>query len=275
MWYDTEMHAKRGLGQNFLVGSHYSQRILDAVAPRPEETIVEIGPGRGALTKGLVESGARIIAVEFDSELTAWLRAQFQGVANFHLVEGDALAVGFGDLIAPAPAARVVANLPYNISTPILQRLIGQRNCLREMTLMLQREVVERIVAEPGGREYGYLSVLVQFHCQAERLFDVPPGAFRPAPKVWSSVLRLRVRPQPAAPVADESRFLELTRVLFAQRRKTIFNNLRAGKTRIGLKTDVQIGDVLDHLALDPRRRAETLAITEIAQLADALHKLV
>ncbi|MGH9843802.1 MAG: 16S rRNA (adenine(1518)-N(6)/adenine(1519)-N(6))-dimethyltransferase RsmA [Blastocatellia bacterium] len=269
------MHAKRGLGQNFLVGSHYPQRIVGAVAPRPGETIIEIGPGRGALTKLLVESGVALIAIEFDSKLIPPLQEQFGRDANFRLIEADALAVEFCDVIEPAVRARVVANLPYNISTPILQRLIEQRRCISEMTLMLQREVVERVVAEPGGKEYGFLSVLTQFYCEADRLFDVPPGAFRPAPKVWSSVVRLRVREQPAAPVEDEALFIELTKVLFAQRRKTILNNLRAGKTRIGLSPEVQIAGLLERLGLDPRRRGETLSIAEIAGLADAVRKLV
>src|SRR5205085_8689555 len=143
--------------------------------------------------------------------------------------------------IEPATSARVVANLPYYVSTPILQRLIEQRRCLREMTLMLQREVAERITAHPGGKEYGYLSALVQFFCEAERLFDVPPGAFRPVPKVYSSVIRLRVRPQPAALVRDEGFFLELLKALFAQRRKTILNNLRAARDRLGLTSEAQM----------------------------------
>lgn len=270
-----EMRAKRSLGQNFLVGSHYPQRIIASVNPRPNETIVEIGSGHGALTAPLIESGACVLAVELDSELNAQLISRFGGRANFKLIEADALSVVFRDAIAPVAIARVVANLPYNISTPILQRLIEQRDCISEMTLMLQREVVERITAEPGGKEYGYLSVMAQFYCEADKLFDVPPGAFRPAPKVWSSVLRLRVRELPAAPVEDEALFIELTKVLFAQRRKTILNNLRAGKTRIGLSPDVQIADLLAGLGLDPWRRAETLSVAEIAGLANVVRKLV
>lgn len=146
------MRAKRSLGQNFLVGSHYPRRIVDSVAPRAGETIVEIGPGRGALTGLLLESGARLIAVELDPELIPSLSRMFSGFENFRLVEADALKIDYCEMIAPDATARVVANLPYYISTPILRRLIEHRRCLSEMTLMLQREVVERIMAAPGGK---------------------------------------------------------------------------------------------------------------------------
>jgi 16S rRNA (adenine1518-N6/adenine1519-N6)-dimethyltransferase len=267
------MRPKRSLGQNFLSGSHYPRRIVAAVSPQAGETIVEIGPGHGALTKLLIESGARLIAIELDTELIPALQSQFGSHDNFRLIEGDALKVEVCEAIGPSERARVVANLPYNISTPILQRLIEQRRCISEMTLMLQREVVERIVAEPGGKEYGYLSVITQMYCEAVSLFDVPPGAFRPAPKVWSSVARLRMRERPAAAVRDEALFIELTKVLFAQRRKTMLNNLRAGKTRLGLTPGVQIAELLETLGLDPRRRGETLSIAELARLADAIHE--
>jgi 16S rRNA (adenine1518-N6/adenine1519-N6)-dimethyltransferase len=265
------MRAKRSLGQNFLVGSHYPRRIVDSVAPRSGETIVEIGPGQGALTGLLIESGARVIAIELDPELIPRLSEMFSGRDNFRLIEADALKADYCELIAPDATARVVANLPYYISTPILQHLIEYRSCISEMTLMLQREVVERITASPGGKEYGFLSVLAQFYCQVEKLFDVPPGAFRPSPKVYSSALRLRARARPAAPVNNEALMIELTKALFAQRRKTILNNLRAGWNRLGLPGQFAIADLLSSCKLDPKRRAEELSIEEIARLADAI----
>ncbi len=265
------MRAKRNLGQNFLVGSHYPERIVQAVAPVPEDTIIEIGPGHGALTELLTASGASVIAIELDHDLIPELTTRFGLAPNFRLVEADALEVDFCSLLPSATQARVVANLPYYISTPILQRLLTFRHCVRDLTLMLQREVVERIVATPGGKEYGYLSVLVQFYCTAESLFDVPPGAFRPAPKIWSSVMRLRVRPEPGAEVSDEGYFIELTKSLFAQRRKTILNNLRASQSRLGLSDSTQISAALSAAQLDPQRRAETLSIAEIARLANLL----
>ncbi len=266
-----EMRAKRKFGQNFLTGAHYPQRIVNSVSPQPGETIVEIGPGRGALTGLLIESGAKITAIEIDRELIEPLTERFAGYANFRLIEGDAITVDICDMIKPATEARVVANLPYYVSTAILQRLIGQRICLREMTLMLQREVVERITAAPGGKEYGYLSVIAQLYCETEKLFDVPPGAFRPSPKVYSSLLRLRIRPQPAVHVVDEILFVELVKVLFAQRRKTILNNMRAGIDRLGIKEDSDLTSILADSSIDPNRRSETLSIEQMAAVSNVI----
>jgi len=255
--------AKKRLGQNFLVDETYARRIVGALAPRAGETVVEIGPGRGALTSPLVESGARVVAVEFDRELVAPLRARFGGRENFALVEADALEADFCSLVEPADRARVVANLPYNISTAILQRLIGQRRCVAEMVLMLQREVVGRITAPPGSTERGYLTVLVEAYCEAEALFDVPPGAFRPAPKVWSSVVRLRARGR--GPAVGEGLLWQLVGAGFAQRRKTILNNLRAapGDLRARVEAVGGAAPLLEAAGVEPSRRAETLALGE------------
>ncbi len=265
------MHAKKSLGQNFLVGSHYPKRILASVAPQPNETILEIGPGHGALTEFLIATKANIVAIELDRALIPELTERFAEAPNFRLIEADALDVNFCELIQPATSARVVANLPYYISTAILQRLIAQRACITEMTLMLQREVVERIVAKPGGKEYGFLAAVVQFFCEAKKLFDVPPGAFRPVPKVTSSVVQLRVRETPIAAMSDEAFFLELLKALFAQRRKTIWNNLRAAKKRFGWLDDAKLTAALKTTSINPQRRAETLALEEMARLAEQL----
>lgn len=268
------MHAKRRLGQNFLIHSHHVERIVAAVRPQAGETIMEIGPGHGALTELLVESGARVVAIEIDKDLIPMLTSGFSARDNFKLIEADAMKTDFCEAIAPAQSARVVANLPYYISTPILQRLIEHRRCISEMTLMLQREVVERIAAAPGGKEYGYLSVLVQLYCEAEKLFDVPPGAFRPVPKVVSSVMRLRVRPQTAVDVENENLLLELAKTLFAQRRKTILNNLKAGRGRLAMTNPEQPGQAIAAAGLDPKRRAETLTLAELARMANCIGEL-
>ncbi|MGB9178948.1 MAG: 16S rRNA (adenine(1518)-N(6)/adenine(1519)-N(6))-dimethyltransferase RsmA, partial [Pyrinomonadaceae bacterium] len=222
------MRAKKSFGQNFLVDERVIERIVRAVEPRARETIVEVGAGRGALTSRLVEKDVRLVAVEFDRDLVPLLRGQFAARENFELVEGDALALDFCSLIAPAASARVVANLPYYISTAILQHLITQRKCLTEMTLMLQREVVERITAGPSSSERGFLSVLVQAYCEIETLFDVAPAAFRPVPKVWSTVIRLRVREELPFDIQDETLLWQLVSAGFAQRRKTLLNNLKS-----------------------------------------------
>ena len=265
--------SKRRFGQNFLVDHNVVERIVDAVRPQPDETIVEIGPGRGALTSRLLERAGRLVAIEFDRDLVPQLRQQFSSFSNLTLVEADALSADFCTVISPAASARVVANLPYNIATAILQRLIEQRSCISDMTLMLQREVVDRITAEAGSSERGYLSVLVEAYCEAEQLFDVPPQAFRPVPKVWSTVVNLRVRPMIAAEVKDEALLWQIVSTGFAQRRKTILNNLREAPESIQelIKKRGGASIVLCDAGIPPLRRAETLLLEEWAELVRAL----
>lgn len=269
------MRAKKSLGQHFLVDERVVARIVDELEPRADETVIEIGPGRGALTGRLVERAGRLIAVEFDRELVSLLRERYGAQGNFTLLEEDALATDYCEAIRPAERARVVANLPYNISTAILQRLIGQRRCLTEMVLMLQREVVERITAPPATSERGFLSVFVEAYCEREPLFDVAPGSFRPAPKVWSTVVRLRVRPSVAADVVDEASLWRLVSAGFAQRRKTITNNLRSAPALLRSRIEEAGGAnrALEEAGIDPQRRAETLALEEWAGLARVLER--
>ena len=264
---------KRRFGQNFLVDQNVVDRIISAVAPRSDETLVEIGSGRGVLTGRLIEKASRVIAIEFDRDLIPQLRRQFHASANLLIVEADALAIDLCDAIQPAPKARVVANLPYNIATAILQRLIEQRRCLSDMTLMLQREVVDRIAAEAGSPDRGYLSVLVEAYCEVEKLFDVPPRAFRPVPKVWSKVVGLRLRPQLGADVRDEKLLLRVVSAGFAQPRKTILNNLRDAPEELQqlLKKRGGASIVLCDAGIPPLRRAETLTLDEWSQLVNAL----
>jgi 16S rRNA (adenine1518-N6/adenine1519-N6)-dimethyltransferase len=266
--------AKKRLGQNFLVDEAYARRVVGALGPRAGETVVEIGPGRGALTEPLLEGAARVVAVEFDRELMTLLRRRFGGREDFTLIEADALDVDFCAAIEPAASARIVANLPYNISTAILQRLAEQRRCVTEMVLMLQREVVERITAPPGSSERGYLTVLVEAFCETEALFDVPPEAFRPVPKVWSTVARLRVRETEAVDV-DERLFLRVVGAGFAQKRKTIFNNLRAAPADLRSSVEAAGGaaSLLEASGIEPRRRAEALTLAEWVGLVRELAK--
>ena len=264
---------KRRFGQNFLVDQNVVDRIISAVAPRSDETLVEIGSGRGVLTGRLIEKAGRVIAIEFDRDLIPQLRRQFHASVNLLIVEADALAIDLCDAIQPAPKARVVANLPYNIATAILQRLIEQRRCLSDMTLMLQREVVDRIAAEAGSPDRGYLSVLVEAYCEVEKLFDVPPQAFRPVPKVWSTVVSLRLRPQLGADVRDEKLLLRVVSAGFAQPRKTILNNLRDAPEELQqlLKKRGGASIVLCDAGIPPLRRAETLTLDEWSLLVNAL----
>ena len=263
---------KRRFGQNFIVDARVIDRIISAVDPQLHETIIEIGPGRGALTARLVEKAGRVIAIEFDRDLVSGLRRDFPQ-SNFELVEADALTTDFCETIQPETTARVVANLPYNVGTAILRRLIEQHDCISEMTLMLQREVVERIMAGAGSSERGYLSVLVEAYCEAEKLFDVSPQAFRPAPKVWSTVVRLRLRPKIAAEVRDETLLWQVVSASFAHPRKTILNNLREAPESIQplLKSRGGASIVLCEAGITPLRRAETLALDEWAMLVNAM----
>src|SRR5918911_2342279 len=273
--HPSSLFPKKSLGQNFLVDERVLERIIREVSPRDDETIVEIGPGRGALTSRLIERAGRVVAVELDRDLAGLLRERFRSQESFTLVEGDALVVDLCSLIAPATRARVVANLPYYISTAILQRLIEQRGCLPEMVLMLQREVVERITAPPGTSERGFLSVLVEAYCETEALFDVAPTSFRPVPKVWSTVVQLRAHERLAAAVNDEALLWSVVSAGFAQRRKTIFNNLRAALDALRSLIEMTGGaaSLLENAKIEPKRRAETLTLEEWARLAHVLEE--
>jgi len=247
--------AKKSFGQNFLIDQNYITKIISALNPQKDETIIEIGAGRGALTEILIESGANVIAIELERDMIAVLRERFTDKDNFKLVESDALTVDFAELLKTKdqrPKTKLVANLPYYISTAILQTLIEQRDCFSELILMFQREVVERITAKVGNSERGFLTVMTEAYLTAEKLFDVPPTAFLPAPKVWSSVIRLLPKGEK---IGDINLFREIVSAGFVQKRKTIFNNL---KNKFG-----DIENVLQQCRIDSKRRAETLTIEE------------
>jgi len=268
-----EPYPSKRLGQHFLRDQRTIQRIIEALNPKADETIIEIGPGTGALTATLVERAGRVVAVEFDNKLAPLLSDRFAEAANFRLVMADALTTDFCAEILPVSSARLVANLPYNISTAILQRLISQRACLEEMVLMLQREVVDRVLAPPGTSDRGFISVLVEAYCETEKLFDVAPGAFRPPPKVWSSVMRVQFRPRINTDVADEELLWNTVSAGFAQKRKTILNNLRnsAGRLQETLKRNGGASIVLCKAGVDVQRRAETLTVEEWGRIVQSM----
>ncbi len=261
------------LGQHFLRDPRTIKRIIEAFAPKRDEIVLEIGPGTGALTAELVERAARVVAIEFDNKLAALLLERFGARDNFRLVQGDALNHDFCAEIHPATSARLVANLPYNISTAILQRLIAQRSCLTDMVVMLQREVVERILAPAGSSERGFLSVLVEAYCETEKLFDVAPGSFRPPPKVWSSVLRLTLRTNAPVELKDEELMWQLVSAGFAQKRKTMLNNLRhsSGKLQEVIGQNGGASIVLCKAEVDVQRRAETLTVEDWVRITRAM----
>lgn len=247
--------ARRRFGQHFLVDAAVVAAIVEAIGPQREDLVVEIGPGRGALTGPLLERLAHLHAIEIDRELAAALRARFSP-ERLTVHEGDALAFDFGSL---GPGLRVVGNLPYNISTPLLFHLAHSAPGLRDLHVMLQKEVVERMVAPPGTPSYGRLSVMLQYRFAMEALFTVPPAAFAPAPKVESQVVRMVPR-EPPRRARDEQRFARVVAAAFAQRRKMLRNSLRAW---LGPEDFARLG-------LDARMRAGELGVADFVRLADA-----
>ncbi len=252
--------ARRRFGQHFLHERSVIDRIVRAVAPKQGDSVVEIGPGRGALTGELLKAAGCLDVIELDRDLAEELRARFDP-ETLRVHQVDALKFDFESLSRERGPLRVVGNLPYNISTPILFHLLDAGSAIRDMHLMLQKEVVERMAAAPGGREYGRLSVMVQFRCRVEVLFTIGPGAFRPPPKVHSSVVRLNPRDAPAVAVSDPGHFKQVVTLAFGMRRKTLRNSLKP------LLSAAEIEDA----GVDPGARPETLDLAGFAALANRL----
>ena len=252
--------AKKALGQHFLHEPAYIERIVDAVAPRPGDRVVEIGPGQGALTLPLLRRHGALTVIEFDRDLIAPLTRAAAGAGELDVIHRDVLEVDFSALAGDGPRLRVVGNLPYNISSPILFHMIDHAPAIADMHFMLQKEVVERMAAEPGSRDYGRLSVMLQAACLVMPLFEVPPQAFRPPPKVDSAVVRLAPRPPGDAGIDDPNRFAAVVRAAFGQRRKTLRNALSA----------LCGPEHFEAAGIDPGARAERLSVAEFTRLANA-----
>jgi 16S rRNA (adenine1518-N6/adenine1519-N6)-dimethyltransferase len=249
--------ARRRFGQNFLADPHYVARIVAAIAPRPGDNVVEIGPGLGALTRSLIDACGRIAAIEIDRDLAARLSAEYSA-ARLTLHTADALDFDFASL---GTDLRVIGNLPYNISTPLLFHLAEYAAIVRDVTVMLQKEVVQRMAATPATAEYGRLSVMLQARFAVERLFVVPAGAFRPAPKVESAVARLLPLGSARPWIADEALFARIVTAAFGQRRKTLRNALKHFADEA----------VLEGEGIAPGARGETLGVADYVRLANAL----
>ncbi|HHH47235.1 MAG TPA: 16S rRNA (adenine(1518)-N(6)/adenine(1519)-N(6))-dimethyltransferase RsmA [Thiotrichales bacterium] len=258
---DTPRPRKR-LGQHFLHDPRIIERILKAIHPDPDEVFMEIGPGPGALTFPLLARVDRLHVVEIDRDLAAALEARPEAAEGRLVVHRrDALKTDFRALVPGHDGLRIVGNLPYNISTPLLFHLFEQKAGIRDMHFMLQKEVVDRMAARPGSRTYGRLSVMSQYHCRITPLFDIGPGAFRPPPKVHSTFVRLVPRPTPPVEVVDERCFDTVVRQAFSQRRKTLRNALRS------LLDAARIAEA----GIDPGVRAEALDLDAFARLANAV----
>ncbi len=262
----TQEARSARLGQHFLTDRRVLGRITDALRLDRTHLVVEIGAGRGALTGLLTERAGLVAAVEVDPRLAAFLREKFAGEPRARVVEADILELPLADLITESGyrRARAVGNLPYYITSPILMRLFECAGVLEEITVMVQKEVAERLTAAPGSRDYGLLSVTAQYYTRPQLLFRIPPGAFRPPPKVDSALVRMPVAPRRAElGIPDETRFFGFVRACFQQRRKTLGNNLK------GRYSSEWIRRALETLGLNPAARAETLRVEQFA----ALHK--
>lgn len=251
----SDHRARKRFGQNFLTDANIIRKIIDAIRPVEGETLVEIGPGLGAMTEPLLERAGHLHVVEIDRDLIAHLKERFSA-DQLTIHEGDALKFDFATLGGPL---RVVGNLPYNISTPLLFHVAGFADQVKDMTFMLQKEVVMRMVAEPDTADYGRLSVMLQYRFRMGRLFDVPPGAFRPAPKVTSSIVRLIPLPPEALDVQDEALFGRVVAAAFGQRRKTLRNTLRGLLDETGFAS----------LDIDPGLRGERLGVADYVRIAN------
>ena len=259
------LHASKRLGQNFLIDANIVRGIVEAAEVVSGDRVLEIGPGIGTLTQGLAEAGAAVTAVELDKKLPAVLAETLAGYEQVRIVPGDILKIDIRALMGDEPF-KVVANLPYYITTPILMALLEQRLPVSSIVTMVQKEVAERMTAQPGGKEYGSLSVAVQYYTEPAIVLDVPPRSFLPAPEVDSVVIACRVRTQPAVTVKDERLFFRLVRAAFGQRRKTLANALKT----LGMERE-RLAQAMEAAAIDAGRRGETLSLTEFARLADQL----
>lgn len=271
--------SKPKLGQHFLNNEEYARRIVEALGDVSQSTVLEIGPGRGILTTQLAKHTRRLIAVELDRVMAAQLRLKFGMYRNVEIIEADVLAIDLDSVFGPKPGlgrpgielkpepVKVVGNLPYYITSDILLRLFEFAKYFESMVIMVQREVADRIAAEPGGSEYGVLSATAQLHARVEKLFTVPPAAFSPPPKVFSAVLRLTMDPQQQRLGVAGDGFIDFLRLSFGQKRKTLWNNLK------GKYDDGQLKQALAAAKVKPTARAETLSLEQSAAIFRALQE--
>ncbi|MBY4676075.1 16S rRNA (adenine(1518)-N(6)/adenine(1519)-N(6))-dimethyltransferase RsmA [Marinobacterium arenosum] len=259
----SPMHqARKRFGQNFLHDAGIIRRIISAIAPRKSDHLVEIGPGLGALTEELLDAAGALDAIELDRDLPPILRSKFFNYGDkFRIFEEDAMKFDFRMLQDDDRPLRVVGNLPYNISTQLIFHLLRHSDCILDMHFMLQKEVVDRMAAGPGENNYGRLGIMAQYFCKVEKLFVVPPGAFNPAPKVDSAIIRLTPYQQLPVEAQDVAMLERVVRTAFTMRRKTLRNNLKP----------LLSGDELEQLGIDPGLRPERLALAEFVRISDYL----
>ncbi|MAR89362.1 MAG: 16S rRNA (adenine(1518)-N(6)/adenine(1519)-N(6))-dimethyltransferase RsmA [Pseudomonadota bacterium] len=253
--------ARKRFGQNFLQDPGIIHRIVEAIKPAPTDLMVEIGPGQGAITEQLVDAVGELAVVELDRDLIPNLRISFATRTNFHVYAGDALKFDYQRILRDLnrDRMRIVGNLPYNISTPLLFHLVAFHPWIQDMHFMLQKEVVERLAAGVGDNAYGRLGIMVQYHCQVEPLFMVPPEAFRPAPRVDSAMVRLRPHAKPPVSTRDVTQLNRIVTLAFSQRRKTVRNAVKSAVNE----------SILEQAGIAPDLRPEQITLAQYARLAD------
>lgn len=264
-----KLRADKKLGQNFLIDGNVVRQIVAAAELSEADTVLEVGPGIGTLTQGLAESKARVVAVELDTRLLPVLATTLNGYDNVRVVHGDILKVNIMEEVG-APSFKVCANLPYYITTPIIFALLEKRLPMERLVAMVQKEVAERMAAQPGGKEYGALSVAIQYYTEPKIAFVVPPTSFIPAPAVDSAVIVCKRREKPPVEVCDEGLFFRVVKAAFSLRRKMLSNSLK----NMGIKSE-QVAKWLELAGVDGKRRAETLSLEDFAKLTNSFNEAV
>lgn len=258
----------KSLGQNFLIDESVPRDIVDGANVNEEDLVIEIGPGVGTLTVQLLKRAKRVVAIELDSSLIPILTAELGDNQNFQLIHNDALKVDFNEIIGEEKSVKLVANLPYYVTTPIIVNLLKGGYNFKSLTIMIQKEVAERINAEPNCKEYGALSILVQYYCNTKIVRKVAPSCFIPRPKVDSIVIRLERLEEPSVKVKNEKLFFEIVRHSFNMRRKTLWNATK------NVKLDKELmAKAYEEAGIDPKRRGETLSLAEFGALSDSIDK--
>ena len=264
-----KLRADKKLGQNFLIDENVVRQIVEAAELSEVDTVLEVGPGIGTLTQGLAESNAKVVTVELDTRLLPVLATTLEGYDNVRVVHGDILKVNIMEEVG-APEFKVCANLPYYITTPIIFALLEKRLPMERLVAMVQKEVAERMAAQPGGKDYGALSVAIQYYTEPEIAFIVPPTSFIPAPAVDSAVIVCKRRSKPPVEVCDEALFFRVVKAAFSLRRKMLSNSLK----NMGIKGK-QVAKWLELAGVDGKRRAETLSLEDFAKLTNSFNEAV
>lgn len=259
----------KSLGQNFLTDESVLIDIVEGAEVNSEDLVIEIGPGVGSLTAKLLCKAKKVVSIELDNDLIPILETELGEEPNFTLIHNDALKVDFNEIIGDEESVKLVANLPYYVTTPIIARLLKEDYKFKSLTIMIQKEVAERIDAEPNCKEYGALSLMVQYYCNTKIIRRVPPSCFIPRPKVDSIVIRLDKLSQRRVNVKDEKLMFDIIRNSFNMRRKTLWNGIKF----LGLPKE-SLENAFEKAGIDPKRRGETLTLEEFARLSDEIYNI-